>query len=364
MAEHLFVEAENLLAVADRLLRAMGSEEKEAAEVADHLVRSNLKGHDSHGVGMLPIYAANAKAGKLRPNQQAKRIGGEGQFGIFDGSMGYGQRVCREVTDWAIETARDKGCAFAGLGNVHHIGRVGTYGEHAVKANMVSISFVSALTGPPFVAPFRGTDGRMSTNPICIAIPCENSDEPFILDFATSKVAMGKVRVASQEGRQMEPGLLIDKHGNPTTDPGVLWPDKSKGAILPIGEHKGYGLAVACELLAGAMVGSGTYQPENDFNRGIVNSIFSILFDPRHLGSMPAFITEMKKYLDFVKASPPRDPNEPVLVAGEPERINEKKRRAEGIPVDKKTWGDILAAASSFGLEKFELENLAAATKP
>ena len=344
------VKADGLKNVATTLLLAMGCEPAEAVEVADHLIAANLKGHDSHGVGMLPIYARNVEAGKLRPNQHARRVGGDGQFAIFEGNMGFGHRIAREVTDWAIETARSSGAAFAGLREVQHVGRVGTFGERVTRAGMVFVSFVNGMSGPPYVAPFRGTDGRMATNPICIALPDADPATPLLLDFATSKVAMGKVRVAYQEGRQMEQGLLIDKEGNPTTDPAVLWPDRSQGAILPFGEHKGYGLAVICELLAGALVGGGTYQPQNSFDRGQVNAMLSIVFDPQRLTPLSAFQREMSAYIAFVKASPSRSPDEPVLVAGEPERINEARRRAEGIPIDAKTWADIVATWKHFGL--------------
>ena len=348
-----------LRAVARAILAATGSDAEEAQEVADHLVEANLKGHDSHGVGMIPAYVTNFKDGKLHPNRHAKLLREDGAIAVFSGENGYGQKIAREVADWAIERARQSGVAVVALNNVQHIARVGAYGEHVAAAQMIGIFFVNSFSGPPFVAPFGGSDGRYSTNPICIAIPGVDPSAPFVLDFATSMVAMGKVRVAYNMGKQMAPGLLIDQEGKPTTDPGVLWPDRSQGAILPFGLHKGFGLAVVAELLGGALSGNQTYQPDNDWDVGIRNGMFAIVLDPGRFGDVEAFRSEAQAFLDFVKASPPADPSAPVLLAGEPERRMRAKRFAEGIPIDAKTWGDIRSAGALLGIEPARIEELA-----
>ncbi|MBV8223540.1 MAG: malate/lactate/ureidoglycolate dehydrogenase [Candidatus Eremiobacteraeota bacterium] len=349
-ATEIRVDHERLRAVARTIVRATGSDEAEAAEVADHLVEANLKGHDSHGVGMLPIYVENFQAGHLHPNRSAKLIREDGAIAVFSGEMGYGQKVAREVMDWAIERAREGGVAIAALRDVQHIARVGAYGEHAAFAGMISVIFVNAVSGMPFVAPFRGADGRYGTNPICIAIPTSDPQTPIVLDFATSVVAMGKVRVAYNSGKPMPPGMLIDQQGAPTQDPGVLWPDRTRGAILPFGAHKGYGLAVVAELLGGALTGGGTYQPENERDCGIKNGMLAIVIDPARLGDVGAFAHEIDAFVDYVKASPPAKSDEPVLVAGDPERLMRAERIARGIPIDPKTWSDIRAAADALGV--------------
>jgi hydroxycarboxylate dehydrogenase B len=353
------VDHKHLRDVARAIVAGTGSDEAEALEVADHLVEANLRGHDSHGVGMLPAYVQNYLDGHLKPNQHARLLREDGSIAVFSGEMGFGQKIAREVTDWAIERARTNGVAIVALRDVQHIARVGTYGEHAAKAGMIAIIFVNALSGHPFVAPFGGSDGRFSTNPIVIAIPGRDPATPFVLDFATSMVAMGKVRVAFNQGKQVAPGLLIDDQGAPTTDPGVLWPDRSKGAIRTFGLHKGFGLAVAAELLGGALSGNLTYAPENSREVGIKNGMFAIVFDPGRLGDLAEFQDEMQAFLDFVKASPPSDPNAPVLLAGEPERNMRAKRSAEGIPIDGKTWAEIRAAADSLGIGARRIEDLA-----
>ena len=144
---------------------------------------------------------------------------------------------------WAIGAARTHGVAVHGLRNAHHIGRVGTYGEMVAEAGLVSVHFVNgAAPDGNIVAPFGGREGRFLTNPVCIAVPGTAATPPVILDFATSQVAMGKVRVANNKKVQMEAGLLIDAEGRPTADPGVMY-NSPFGAILPFGLHKGGGLS-------------------------------------------------------------------------------------------------------------------------
>lgn len=353
------VDHQALRAVARAIVAATGSDEAEAREVSDHLVEANLKGHDSHGVGMLPAYVKNFKDGQLHPNRRPKLLREDGSIAVFSGENGYGQKIAREVTDWAIERARKSGVAIVALNNVQHIARVGAYGEHVAEANLIGIFFVNSFSGPPFVAPYGGSDGRYSTNPICIAIPGRDPATPFVLDFATSMVAMGKVRVAYNQGKPMAPGLLIDAQGKPTTDPSVLWPDRSLGAILPFGLHKGYGLAVVAELLGGALSGNETYAPGNDWNVGIRNGMLAIVFDPARFGDLETFRKEADSFLKFAKESPPADPSAPVMLAGEPERKMRARRVADGIPIDAKTWSDIRAAGQLVGIEPARIEELA-----
>src|ERR1700760_2245037 len=254
------IDHAKLLAFANKIVAAGGSSAAEANIVADHLVEANLRGHDSHGVGMLVAYVRDFEAGTMKPNQKPEVVSDTGTISVWDAHAGYGQVIARQAVEWAIEAAKKHGVAVNGLRNAPHIGRVGTYGEIAARAGMVSLHFVNVASGPPPVAPFRGREGRFLTNPVCIAIPGAASNEPILLDFATSRVAMGKVRVAHNAGKKMLDGALLDHEGKPTTNPAVMYTEP-KGVVLPFGEHKGSGLALVCELLAGAIVGSATVTP-------------------------------------------------------------------------------------------------------
>ncbi len=346
------VQAEALHALVRAIIAASGSTAEEAGEVAAHLLEANLQGHDSHGIMLLPRYVQHVREGKLHPNTEPAVIRQDAALALFDGGMGYGQRVGRIAMDWAIGAARGHGHAVMGLRNVHHLGRIGTYGEQAAAAGFISVHFVNAVSGPPAVAPFGGSDGRLSTNPVCITIPpARPGDAPLVLDFATSAIALGKCRVAFNAGAPVPPGALVDARGQATTDPGVLYRDEPRGALLSFGAHKGFGLALICEVLAGALLGGVTAWRPEARDRGIVNSWLAFVLDPGRFGDLDAFRSELAAVIEHVKASPPADPDNPVLVAGEKERLTKARRLAVGIPVDATSWGNLVATARALGID-------------
>ena len=329
-----------------RMLAGMGSAPEEARIVADHLIEANLKGHPSHGAGMMPAYVRNWRAGNLRANRHARIVQQHGTMAVFDGQMGFGQVVAREAMAWAVDTARSSGSAIFTLREAQHIGRVGTYAEQAVAAGMISLHFVNAISGDPRVAPFGGSDGRMSTEPVCVGVPTADPEQPIILDFATSQVALGKVRVAYNAGKPMDDGVLIDAHGQPTRDPARIY-EAPKGAVLPFGRHKGSGLALICGLLGGALSGGGTMQPATPRDRGIVNGMFCVTLDPARLVDLGWFHQEIAAFIAHVTASPPADPAQPVMVAGEPERRHRAAALVDGIELDERSWSEITSEAEA-----------------
>jgi len=230
------------------------------------------------------------------------------------------------------------------LRNPHHIGRVGTYGEMCAAAGLVSFHFVNVTDARPAVAPWRGTDARFSTNPVCIAMPGPEPERPIILDMATSTIAMGKVRVARNKGEQLKPGILIDGEGKPTTDPGAMY-RQPRGALTTFGEHKGYALAFVCEMLAGALCGSGTMRPERQGHGTATNGMLTIVIDPSRLVDREWLAQEIASMTTYITASPPARPDEPVLIPGDPERRTRAERIASGVPVDDETWRELTVAA-------------------
>lgn len=334
----------------ENILQAAGSSEQEAQIVADHLVMANLSGHDSHGVGMLPHYLQNIRLGVLHPNRHVRKVKQDGSILVFDGQGGYGQVVAREATEQSIRVARETGLAVAALRDAHHIGRVGTYGELCADAGLVSLHFVNVTGHRPLVAPHRGSDARYATNPICISLPAMGVEEQVVLDMATSKVALGKMRVANNRGETVKDGLLIDADGQPTNDPGVMFSEKM-GALLPIAEHKGYGLAMMCELLAGAIGGGGTIQPANTRDTRIINNMLMIVIDPVRLTDSDYIAMEMRAMSDYARQSPPGDGHSPVLMPGDPEREQRLSRSRDGIYVEDETWRQIREAAREYGFE-------------
>ena len=338
------IEAERLTAIARRVFAAAGSSDEEAQIVADHLVEANLKGHDSHGVGMIPSYLRNLGTGKAATNQPGRVVSDSGSIIVYDGERGWGQVVARNATLLGIERAKRDGVAVVALKNAHHIGRVGTYGEMCAGAGLVSISFVNITDQRPAVAPWRGGDARFGTNPVTVAIPGPSPDRPIVADMATSRIAMGKVRVARNKGEQIADGTLLDSDGRPTTDPNVMY-RRPRGALLTFAEHKGYALAFICEMLAGAVTGSGTMRPERQDAESVTNGMLLVVIDPSRIVDRSWLQDEVAAMTAYVTASPPRRGDEPVLIPGDPERRNRAARLRDGVPIDDETWREITVAA-------------------
>ena len=352
----LVFQHKSLARAIEAIAAAGGSEADEAKLVAENLVTANLMGHDSHGIGMMPRYVEALLEGGLQPNRQVEVKFDAGALLTLDGCAGYGQSVGVQATQMAIARAREHGTAIVALGNSHHLGRIGHWAEMALAQGLVSLHFVNVQSFAR-VAPFAGADRRFGTNPVCIGIPLPG-EPPFLLNMATSAVAQGKLRVAHNKGAKIPPGWLIDTEGNPTDDPrwGVLQPF---GAMLTTGEHKGYGLAVACELLGGALTGGGVTDHDNKTRRRVLNGMLSIVIDPARLGTQAVFAKDAKSFLAWLRASRPAPGHDRVRIAGEPEREVRAKREREGVPVDEETWKEIRAAAAKLKLSPERIDALA-----
>lgn len=339
---------------------AGGSDEKEARIVADNLVDANMAGHDSHGVGMIPSYVTNLLNGGIKLNAHADVVVDNGAIVVIDGQSGYGQVIGQEAMAIGIARAKQFGAAVVGLRNAHHIGRIGQWGEQCAAAGLVSTHHVNVIGHKGSVAPFGGSDARYITNPYCAVMPATDSNPATVLDFATSFVAMGKIRVARNKGEPAPEGALRGIDGKPSRDPNIMYADPIQGALQPFGEHKGYGLALLNEILPAAMTGAVGCRPDTRFDPPkTINNMLSVIIDPLKLVSRARFNAEVDATIAHVKASPPADPAKPVLVPGEPERISGAKRKAEGVPVDDETWREITASAESVGLSSQDINRIA-----
>jgi len=176
--------------------------------------------------------------------------------------------------------------------------------------------------------------------------------------MATSAVAQGKIRVAHNKREKVSPDWLLDSDGNPTPDPkfGVVEPF---GALRTFGLHKGYGLAMVCELLGGALTGGGTWHSEDRSKKRVWNGMLTIVIDPQRLGTGDAFAAETKAFLESLRKSRIAPGFDRVRIAGDPERENRARREREGIAVDDNTWDEIVAAGAMLKVERATLERLA-----
>jgi len=346
------VAAPRLVALVTATMRAAGCEATEAATIATRLVDSNLVGHDSHGVLRVGKYLEWMRNGWVRANQAPTIVFASDVIAIVDGNHGFGQVVGEFAGNLGITRAAKAGIAMVGLRNCGHLGRVGDWAELAASAGQVSLHFLNTSSGLR-VAPFGGSDRRLSTNPITIGIPVAGGD-PVIMDMTTSMAAEGKLMVALNRGEKLPEGWIIDSQGRPTTEPKDFY---AGGALLTVGGHKGSALSIVTDLLAGAIATGKSSDPANQV---LCNNMLSIYIAPQVYDAQGSVAGEVARFLAWVKASPPRQPGEPVLLPGDVERQTRAERTAQGIPIDDKTRDDLVAAAVSVGIARHEAEALTA----
>jgi len=336
------IPAQKLVQVVAAIMQGAGCAAQEATTVARRLVDSNLVGHDSHGVIRVGKYLEWMRDGWVKANQTPSIVFETDSIAIVDGNRGFGQVVGEFAGKLGTAKAAKSGIAMVGLRNCGHLGRVGDWAELAAAAGQVSLHFLNT-SGAQRVAPFGGSDRRLSTNPITVGVPIAGG-EPVILDVTTSMVAEGKLFVASNKGEEVPPGWIIDKHGKPTTQPREFY---DGGALLTVGAHKGSGLSIVVDLLAGAISTGKSSDPADTVLR---NNMLSIYIAPDVYDTEGVVAREAARFVEWVKASPPATPGQPVLLPGEVERMTRERRVAEGVAIDDKTYADMIAAAESVGI--------------
>jgi uncharacterized oxidoreductase len=342
------VEAAALTRLVAAIFAAAGSAEAEAAALAEHLVEANLVGHESHGVIRVAKYLDWRLRGLVRANRHARIAEERGAVLIVDGDLGYGQIIAREAMALGIERARRQGVAVVAIRNTGHLGRIGAWPEQVAAAGMVSLHFVNTSGFGILVAPHGGSDRRLSANPIAAGAPVAGG-APVILDIATAAIAEGKIQVARNKGETLPEGVVLDGFGKPTRDPDAFYA-APPGAILPFGGHKGFGLSIFCEILAGALTGGGSSHPGNASAAALVNNMLSLIFDPAAFAGTAAFAADVARLAEWVGASPPIAPDVRVMLPGESERRCRAERLAQGIALDDETLRQLAAAADSVGV--------------
>ncbi len=331
------------------LFEGAGCPSEDARAVVDHLVESNLFGHDSHGAIRFYEYARAIHEGRFRTGATPEVVRESPCTAVVDAQGALGQVGATFATHLAMEKAREHGVGTVSLRNTSHIGRVGAYPLMAARAGLIGQIFVNAGHLGYQIAPFGGIDGKLSTNPIAFAAPRREAD-PILVDMTTSIVAEGKIRIAINRGDRVPEGWLIDSEGNPTTDPDDFKADPP-GAILPLGGaagHKGYGMSMMVEVLGGVLSGQGCAAGERAM---ISNGVFLTVYHIEHFADLDAYYDEVEALIRHVQSSRLASGFEEILVPGEPEFRSAQKRETEGIEVDERTWETVCEVARDFGMD-------------
>jgi LDH2 family malate/lactate/ureidoglycolate dehydrogenase len=333
--------------VAATVLGAIGADGPAAAAVARWLVNSDLAGHPSHGIIRLMDYGWRTSTGDLDPTARPRVTDSTsaGPAVLVDGGGGFGHLAADELTRVMVERTAQTPVVIGGVINASHTGRLGEWAEQAVAGGVIFCMCTASL-GKGNVAAYGAREPRLGTNPITFGVPATDGDS-FILDYATSQIAGGKIQHLISAGKSTPPGSLIDKEGNPSTNP-QDWLDG--GMLLPFGGHKGYGLSLFISLLSGCLVG----QAAGDLSRGV----FAFAIDPGAFADRDQVLSSVRGQLQRMRDTLPAPGFERVEVPGDFERRN-RKHWGDRIEIPDATWADILSLADGLGLAVTDLDHLA-----
>ena len=344
------IRAEDLKTLGIALFAAVGGPPADAELVADHLVESSLLGHDSHGPLRFPQYVEMVRQGTVTPGAPTQVLRATRCLAQLSGNWNFGPVSAEAAMRLALELARQVPLAVVTLKDCNHVARLGRFAALAAAENRIALMGANGHGGDLAVAPFGGIERRLPTNPLCLALPTRRP-WPLVLDMTTSAISGGALRLHQNLGTSTPPDRLVDASGKPTTDTKAYY-GPPPGAVLPLGfpgaGHKGFGLAVMVDILAGALSGAGCSQaaPERSGN-----ALFIALIDIAAFTPLEQYFRESEQFIDWIKSSPPAAGFEEVLLPGEQAWRISQQRLRQGIAVDERAWSQISALATELGVD-------------
>jgi LDH2 family malate/lactate/ureidoglycolate dehydrogenase len=336
------VSAEQIRRQLESVFGAWGMSPEHAAITAEMMVETDLRGVDSHGISMLPTYDKEFRAGRLNMRPQWKTVRDLPAIARIDADRSLGHPVSAHAMNLAVDKCRATGVAVVAVFNSHHFGAAGCYAKIAAERGVIGM--VTSATRGVTLVPTFGAEPVMGTNPLAFAAPA-GRNAAFELDMATTTVAAGKVKVYKLNHKPVPSGWVVDGEGRPVTDETKAFEhvfERPDGGITPLGGtrelggHKGYGLAVLVHILGGTLAGASfsplrnrTQRPSDPHNIGH----FFMAIDPRAFRDEGQFESDLDDVIDVLHATKPADPSQPVLVAGDPERLTRAERLEQGVPI-------------------------------
>ncbi|MBI4337737.1 MAG: Ldh family oxidoreductase [Chloroflexi bacterium] len=327
----VLVSADRLKATVAAIFRSFGVPPEDAAIAAGMLVLADLRGVESHGVSVYlqSSYVPGLSNGNINPTPHLRTVRETPISAMVDGDRGLGQVMASRAMGIAIAKAKQSGIGLVAVRNSGHYGAAQATAMMALKEDLIGISLTN---GHALVLPTFGREPRLGTNPICVAVPT-GQEPPFVLDMATSTVAIGKIAVAARSKAPLPLGWATDSSGVPTADAQAA---RTARRLLPLGgtrelgSHKGYGLGALVEVLTGVLSG------------GLLSTMIQGQTGPCHfLGAvrvdlfrpLDQFKTDMDRLLRSLRETPAAPGHDRVYYAGLPEWETERERRAHGIPL-------------------------------
>lgn len=311
----------------------------EAEIVTRSMIDANRVGHDSHGVIHLPKYVREIESGLIQLGVPTETTHETASIAVLDGNWGFGPVIATRAVEIVIQKAKQTDISSVAVSKCNEVGRLGGYTCLAADAEMIALLMVNDHGGGTCVAPHGGVEGRLSTNPIACAVPIEGKD-PIVLDMSTSVVASGKIRVQQNRNEALPNGWLIDSNGESITNPNDFY-ETTPTAILPFGgiaSHKGFGLSVIVDILAGALTSAGcSRSPDARVGNGLYVQVMNVA----SFREFPGFSAEIERLIDYIKSAKRATGVDEILLPGERGWNVQHKRDREGIPIDDETWQQI-----------------------
>jgi LDH2 family malate/lactate/ureidoglycolate dehydrogenase len=326
-----------LRAFAEDVLRRAGASADDAATVADCLIDADRRGIETHGLVRLPAYWAQARSGEVAPDARPRIERERGPTALVDGARAFGAVVGVFAIGEAAARAERYGVGVVSARRSTHFGAASYYALRAAGRGLIGIV---ATNTPAVMAPWGGAEARLGNNPLSVAAPMPAGLPPFAFDIAQSASSRGRLKLAELNGERLPEGWALDAAGAPTTDPAAAL----EGVLLPFGGHKGSGLALAVEVLTGALSGSdlspelvntgltGASRRTSATRRGTVGNLYAAI-DPAFFTGRDAFLERMGLLAGLIHGTPPQGPAE-VLLPGEPEARAAEAAGAQGIRLD------------------------------
>jgi LDH2 family malate/lactate/ureidoglycolate dehydrogenase len=321
------VNAREFGELAERIFERAGLEAGRARAAARVLVDAEMMGISTHGAARLVSYSERMRHGGIDPSAEITVERRAPSLALVDGRNGVGTAVAAESLDLALTMASDTGIAYVGCRRSNHLGALAPYALHACEAGFVLIAGTNASA---MMAPWGGAEARLGNNPVAVGAPVKDGPH-LILDIAMSEAARSKIRAAAAAGTPIPAGWAADREGVATTDPAAAL----AGLLLPIGGHKGSGLALAIDILSGVLTGgnflnevaSGIETPGRKSNLGH----FFLVIDPDRLIGRAAFDEAMTRFREIVASTPPGHGTERVTLPGERMQAQRREALANGI---------------------------------
>lgn len=311
------------------ILRAIGLSDDDAEVTTDVLAAADLMGIDSHGAALLPLYEGLVRDGATAARRSIKVEHDRAAVARIDGGGGFGHQPTVLAVEIAAERAERFGLAAVAIHRSSHYGAAGVYARRLAERGLIGLSTSSVWVRA--IVPTGGLEAKLGTNPFAFAAPSA-SGRPFLLDMATSTAAIGKIKLAHRAGHAIPEGWALTREGAPERDPAAALRDT---LLVPLGGHKGYGLAAMVEILSSALSGAAL-TPLRGAPGAVPHDVghFVLAIDPGLLrGSRAAFEADLDRMTGGLRETTPADAARPVLVAGDPEHAREADRLAHGVPL-------------------------------